>query len=74
MLTNLASSSQNSHVFIPFSPTSFCDLAKPFVDISILAPKPIPENLKRKRKKREWELNHVLGSVGCKIVVGKVYN
>jgi hypothetical protein len=60
VLANIASSSEKSHdVSSPFSPTSSFDLVEPFVNVSIFSLKPILENLERKQKKREWELNHV---------------
>jgi len=42
MPTNIASSSKKSHVSNPFLPTSSLDLAKPFININIIFPKPIP--------------------------------
>jgi hypothetical protein len=60
MRANITSSSKKSHdVCSPFSPRSSCYLTEPYVNVNIFSSEPILENLKRKRKKREWELNHV---------------
>jgi hypothetical protein len=60
MLANIILSSKKSHnVSSPFSPTTSSNLVEPSINVSIFSSEPILENPKRKRKKREWELNHV---------------